>query len=41
MVRGVSVKEAVPSNFSKHEEDLAKGRGPSHLGEELKYKQEL
>ena len=34
------MKEVVPSNFSKHEEDLAKGRGPSRLGEELKYRQE-
>lgn len=41
MVRGGSVKEVVPSGFSKHEEDLAKGRGPSCLGEELKYRQEL
>ena len=40
MVRGGLVKEEVPRDFSKHEEDLAKGRGPSRLGEELKYKQE-
>lgn len=41
MVRGGSVKEAVPCDFSKHEEDLAKGRGPSRLEEELKKRQEL
>lgn len=35
------MKEAVPSSFSKHEENLAKERGPSCLGEELKYRQEL
>lgn len=35
MIRGGSVKEAVLSKFIKREEDLAKGRGPSSLGEQL------
>lgn len=40
MVRRGSVKEVVLSKFFKHEEDLAKGRGPSSLGEKLKHRQE-
>lgn len=29
VVRGGSVEEVVLSNFSRHEADVAKGRGPS------------
>lgn len=35
VIRGGSVKEVVLSKFFKREEDLAKGRGPSNLGEQL------
>lgn len=34
------MKEVALSKFSKPEEDLAKGRGPSRVREQLKYRQE-